>query len=255
MPAIKHTKKYKETDDVNMVSKEELKNIIMSEESQKDNPEDFIGLKQEISRDELFDFIKKIEKEVEKTSSLMDNMLYWSRNIQKGDQNKSTVINIYEIIQQNISLHHDKLLWKEISCKNLVDPTVRVCLDINTLNLCLRNLISNAIKFTPATGLIEIGFNQKGGFAEFFLSDTGVGIPVERQKKLFCICRDSVQGTEGEQGAGMGLHIVKEFLDRIGGYIRYENKPDRGSTFVFGLPCQQIKQRFHRAESMSELEA
>jgi len=55
LPAIKHTKKYKETDDVNMVSKEELKNIIMSEESQKDNPEDFIGLKQEISRDELFD--------------------------------------------------------------------------------------------------------------------------------------------------------------------------------------------------------
>jgi len=201
-----------------------------------------------ITKDELVDFTQKIELEVEKTSSLMDNLLYWSRDLLKGDQGKFMDVNVYEVIQQNISLHSDKLLSKKIRCQNLADPRKMVCLDVNTLNLCLRNMISNAIKFTPAMGLVEIGFNKEDGFAMFFVSDSGVGISKHGQEQLFGLSFDSMNGTRGEQGSGMGLHIVKEFLDKVGGSIRCESKPGRGSTFVFSLPIQKNNIRVYEED-------
>jgi signal transduction histidine kinase len=168
----------------------------------------------------------------------MDNLLFWSRDLLKGDQGKFMDVNVYEAIQQNISIHSDKLLSKKIVCQNLVSPMKKVRLDVNTLNLCLRNMISNAIKFTPAMGLVEIGFNKENGFAVFFVSDNGIGISEERQKKLSSLEVDSVKGTIGEQGTGVGLHFVKEFLEKSGGSIICESKPDRGSTFIFSLPIQ-----------------
>ena len=189
-----------------------------------------------INKNELLDFTQKIEIEIETTASLMDNLLFWSKSKLEGNHKTYQVANAYDIVKETIAIFKDQMAIKKIRCQNLIDPSKAIQTDVNLLSLCLRNTISNAIKFTPKNGIIEIGLNSTNEFAEFFVSDSGVGMSCEAKKKLYSLNFESRIGTDGEQGSGMGLFIVKEFLENEGGYIECISNPGKGTTFKFGLP-------------------
>jgi signal transduction histidine kinase len=104
------------------------------------------------------------------------------------------------------------------------------------INLVLRNLISNAVKFTPENGRIAIGVNQLSYFAEVYVQDTGMGISAEALQKINESNFYTTKGTASESGTGLGLMLCKEFLAKNGGQMHIESKPGEGSTFSFTLP-------------------
>ena len=109
--------------------------------------------------------------------------------------------------------------------------------DQNMLNTILRNLITNAIKFTHKDGSISIASRVKNGKNEITVSDTGIGMNESTREKLFKINEKiSIRGTEDEKGTGLGLLLCKEFVERHGGEIWAESELGKGSEFKFTMP-------------------
>ena len=101
----------------------------------------------------------------------------------------------------------------------------------------MRNLVNNAIKFTPAKGSVTIDAARNGDWAEIEVSDTGVGISADRVARLFRLDeKTSTVGTFGETGTGLGLHLCKELVERQGGRIPVESTEGEGSIFRLSLP-------------------
>ena len=128
---------------------------------------------------------------------------------------------------------------KEITLVNNILEEQYVTADIPMLNTIIRNLISNAIKFTPNGGMIEIGTidQPSEGSIVIYVKDSGMGMSDEIKEKLFKIdSKITNVGTNNEKGTGLGLILCKEFIEKHGGRIWAESEVGVGSTFKFTLP-------------------
>ena len=187
-------------------------------------------------------FINIIHQSVQKTNKLLEDLLLWSR-VQRGiiDFNPETE-NLYLVSTEAIELLSQLAANKSISLRNEIPEDIFVKADKNMLLTILRNLISNAIKFTNKGGGIIINassmINENNqNYAEISVKDNGVGIKPEIQPKLFSISDNvSTQGTENEDGTGLGLILCKEFVEKHDGKIWVESKIGKGSKFIFTLP-------------------
>ncbi|MCB1179334.1 MAG: ATP-binding protein, partial [Leptospiraceae bacterium] len=108
---------------------------------------------------------------------------------------------------------------------------------INLVDLIIRNLVNNAIKFTPENGSIQISAEKSSELIEISVKDSGMGIPPEILNNLFKIgSKVTRKGSNKEDGTGLGLILVHEFVKNSGGDIRIESEVDKGSNFIFTLP-------------------
>ncbi|MFZ0454403.1 MAG: PAS domain S-box protein [Ignavibacteriaceae bacterium] len=169
--------------------------------------------------------------------TLMENLLEWSR-IQTGKiAYEPEQIEIFPMINELESLYTQNLKNKQITLKNNIEPGVSVFADIKMTNTILRNLISNAIKFTNPYGFIFVSSESIDNFIIIKIKDTGVGIDKESSDKLFKPDSSySTEGTAHEKGTGLGLVLCRELVEKQGGEIRVESKPGHGSAFLFSLP-------------------
>ncbi len=130
---------------------------------------------------------------------------------------------------------------KNISIETNFDPSLgNILVDRAKLKQILYNLLSNAVKFTPVEGKVSVETHKKDGFAEIRVTDNGIGIPAEIQKKIFqpFIQGDSFSAKE-YKGVGLGLYIVKNFVELHGGEVGVSSEPGKGSTFTFTLPIER----------------
>ena len=119
----------------------------------------------------------------------------------------------------------------------MVDEDVKVNADINSVKTIIRNIISNAIKFTNSEGVITIFVDEWKDIVEIGIRDTGVGMSEEDQSRVFDIsAKHTTMGTNREKGTGLGLILCKEFVERNGGRIWVESEQGKGSTFYFTVP-------------------
>ncbi|MDR9417488.1 ATP-binding protein [Gracilimonas sp.] len=170
-------------------------------------------------------------------NELLDNLLMWARN-QSGriDYSPESIV-LNKVIEENIRLEKDSALQKSITISYSQSKLITVEADKNMLNTVLRNLISNAIKFTPNHGNIQIKAKVKGNEALVSVSDNGTGVPEHKIGKLFQIEHSkSTDGTNGEKGSGLGLLLCKDFVELHGGSIWAENNQGKGANFSFTLP-------------------
>jgi len=131
---------------------------------------------------------------------------------------------------------------KNLSIRVHIPPGLQVMADKNALMSILRNLISNAIKFTYPKGNIQIEAVPNKDTVQVQVIDSGKGIPQGDQNKLFKIDSNfSTKGTANEQGTGLGLILSKELVHKCGGDIWAESKVEKGSSFIFTLPKSKIK--------------
>jgi len=167
---------------------------------------------------------------------LLENLLEWA-NLQKGITNiKKQKFDLYTLIPQSLELKKSTFSHKNITVDNLVPKNTFVCADKHVVSTVLRNLLSNAFKFTPSNGHIFINAEEQNEKVIISIKDTGVGIPQEMISKLFRVeTKYSVTGTEGEMGNGIGLILCKELLIKMGSDISVESKIDAGTTFSFDL--------------------
>ncbi len=190
--------------------------------------------------------VKELGNATRNTYGLLQELLIWSKS-QRGllDFNPSAA-NLRELCQESIDIVGAAALNKSIWINCLVDPKIFIDVDNNMLSTILRNLLTNAIKFTHQKGTVEIqakkiATQNKGGISIPMISvsikDSGIGISPKNIDKLLKI--DDIYkryGTENESGTGLGLIICKEFVVKHGGKISIESEVDRGSSFSFTIP-------------------
>ncbi|MCB0169030.1 MAG: response regulator [Anaerolineae bacterium] len=210
------------------------------------NAELLIEIADYVSADEVRQRCQTIYDAGSRVIDLLDNLLQWSRMQMERINFDPVHVNLNDIIENNLWLFDQSAANKEIHLKSEIDEGVHIFADVNMLNIVLRNLTSNAIKFTPPQGQILISVrnnnaqpNQGIGFVEIAVKDTGVGISRENQPKLFRIDEHyTTLGTNEEKGTGLGLIITKEMVERNRGRIWVESEPDQGATFRFTVPTE-----------------
>jgi len=203
---------------------------------------------------ELSDSIHRSAKTV---FSLLENLLDWSR-LQGGRMPyKPTQIDLQDLANDITELFDHNAKQKQVHLVNQIPTSVLVEADHNMLNTVLRNLVSNALKFTPIGGQVTIKAELKQGavamdnqdfllptlpdppaFVEVAVIDTGEGISPENQKKLFNLnTNHTTLGTSKEKGTGLGLLMCKEMVERNGGHIKIESEVGQGTTVKFTVPA------------------
>ena len=195
----------------------------------------------DMSIDELGEFAVNMNDVAKKTYSLLENLLEWSR-IQTGRMkyNPENLV-LYQISQQVVDLFYDNAKKKGVILKNRTNPIHEIFADSNMVFTILRNLVSNAIKFTKEGDEVMILSKDDDSQIEICIKDTGVGMHADDLDKLFRIdVHHSEIGTEKEKGTGLGLVLCKELVEKNGGKIWVKSKLNEGSEFFLTLPKPKI---------------
>jgi len=169
---------------------------------------------------------------------LLENLLQWSK-IQRGLlEFHPELINITQVINMNISIAKEHSEQKDISIVNCINEELEIYADLQMIDTVVRNLISNAIKFSYRGGIIEIGnlYTYEDNTC-IYIKDSGMGMDDTLLNNLFKLDKKvSRLGTENELSSGLGLILCKEFIEKHNGKIWAESKINEGSTFFFTLP-------------------
>ncbi|HNY12116.1 MAG TPA: HAMP domain-containing sensor histidine kinase [Candidatus Wallbacteria bacterium] len=181
--------------------------------------------------------VLSVRTSLSKTLELVESILKWAR-MQKGDITTAIEkFDIKDVIASNANIYSRAAANKNITLTINAAETY-VTADREMILTVVRNLINNAIKFTPEGGRIEVSTLKKGSFAEVSVSNTGAGISPQIMEKLFKLGEKiSSVGTAGERGSGFGLILCHDFISKNGGKIRAESEPGKKSTFIFTLPA------------------
>lgn len=173
---------------------------------------------------------------------LLENLLEWSR-AQTGKINfEPKEFDLYELSKNNAQLFDDRAMEKNISIEPKIKENTLIKADYNMINTVMRNLVSNAVKFTQPGGKVRIYSERENGKYSIFVSDNGVGIDNNDIDKLFRIDEShSTLGTDNEEGTGLGLILCKEFVDKHHGDIEIKSELGVGTTFIVTLPHDVTK--------------
>lgn len=193
------------------------------------------------SKQEIRDQVERLKTAAEKLYALLENLLTWSR-IQRGAiKCDPAVIDLFDIAQENMVIFLPKAEHKNIALRSMVQKNTRVYADYGMVNTIMRNLISNALKFTAVGGSVTVLASTRDQYVEVAVADTGYGIPQAELTKLFRIDTTySGVGTAGEQGTGLGLILCKELVEQHGGEIWVESEVGKGTTFRFIIPEARV---------------
>ncbi len=191
-----------------------------------------------LSKDEIKDFASELYDSAKRLFRMLENLLEWSR-LQRGTiKIEPSKINVKQSADMTIEFLQGFARQKGVTIENLAPDDLFIYADPNMFSTVVRNLVSNAIKFTKNGDKITVNARKlNDDFAEISVADTGVGIKKEDQEKLFRIdVKHSTKGTNNEEGTGLGLILCKEFVEKNGGEIWVESELGKGSTFSFSLP-------------------
>ncbi|MCF7797157.1 MAG: tetratricopeptide repeat protein [Lentisphaeria bacterium] len=192
-----------------------------------------------LSQGEIKEAMAGVHQSAEHMYKLLENLLEWSRlQLGKVELHKES-FDLADTVTSTLEMMKTQASVKNIHLDlHLPDTLLRVTADANMLGTIIRNLVSNAIKFTPRGGEVDISIDQADEkFARVTISDNGVGMDRATLASLFDIGKPKRQtGTENEQGTGLGLILCKELVEKHGGTISADSTPNKGSTFRFTLP-------------------
>ncbi len=173
------------------------------------------------------------------TFSLLEDLLMWAQSQSGKISFEPTELEFSDIGLEVVENLRQTATKKNISINSSYGKGIIAFADADMLKIVLRNLISNAIKFTHKGGRIDIGAKQKDSSLTISVTDNGVGIAPEILANLFSFSQtNTTRGTDNERGTGLGLSLCKEFIEKHGGKIWAESEVNRGSSFYFTLPMK-----------------
>jgi len=194
-----------------------------------------------LSKQKTKQFLVELNKLSQRTFNLLENLLDWASD-QTGNMKFSPKeIDLELIILENIELIKTHIEFKNINFTYAIPSEITVFADENMIKTVIRNIISNAIKFTHHGGNINIMVYDTDNFVITDIEDDGIGINSSDIDKLFQIDNHhSTLGTDNEKGSGLGLILCKEFIEKNHGKISIQSKPNKGSKFTILLPKNKI---------------
>ncbi|MCK5171361.1 MAG: HAMP domain-containing histidine kinase, partial [Bacteroidales bacterium] len=188
-------------------------------------------------KEQLYDFIKELNKSSEQTYLLLQNLLAWAsvnNGMMKYNPEDVNVAGLVNEVISNLQINADE---KQIIINSDLPVNLNSNIDKLMISTVLRNLISNAIKFTSKGGAINIIVKQDNQFHKVTIKDTGIGFNEKTAKKIFDESSFyTTSGTNNEAGSGLGLLLTKEFIEKNGGRIWAESVLAEGASFYFTIP-------------------
>ncbi len=198
-----------------------------------------LTIHREQSEEEREDLLRDVYQSLRLAYELLENLLAWSRSQSQKIEFKPELIDIAKLAESVLSHLRLQIEKKQIRIQNEISETLKIRADRNMLAVILRNLVSNAVKFTPKGGSIFIRLQSNMEQKQYVLciQDTGVGMSPEIQENLFKLDRNkTTPGTDSEQGTGLGLILAHEFTQRHGGRISVQSEPGKGSILCVSIP-------------------
>ncbi|WP_289054392.1 hybrid sensor histidine kinase/response regulator [Carboxylicivirga marina] len=189
------------------------------------------------SKEEVKKYLGLILNVSENTHALLNNLLSWVTLKQNRIGFNPQKVSLRSRVDECCLLMRNVASIKDINIAVEVDKRIVVHADVKMLDTILRNLLTNAIKFSTNSKCIKVSASIKQDNCEIIVSDSGIGMTEEMTRNLFKLAAKSVNGTNGETGTGFGLILCDEFVKKHGGTIRVESEPGKGSHFIFTMPC------------------
>ena len=190
----------------------------------------------ELSKEEIKEMATSVSSLISSAYSNMNEMIEYvlhQRGLSKIEKSK---MDVCAVAKRATAFLKGSYEGKKIELNVANGKYLDINADPKKVESIFSNLISNAIKFTPRGGKIDVTFEDKGDFVQCTVSDTGIGVPEESKDSLFSVeSKLKRKGTEGEASSGMGLLLCKEFVTLHNGEIRCENNPGGGTSFIFTL--------------------
>lgn len=174
------------------------------------------------------------------TNSAMDmlsNLLHWSKSQMDGKYAQLKEMNVLTCLMPTLEMEKLHASKKGISLQYQIPPQLPVLADVDMLQLVVRNLVSNAVKFTPSGGNIHVQAQLLSGECKITVSDNGTGVQQDKQENIFSIRSEPALGTNNERGVGLGLFLCKEYIELQNGRIGFESSPGQGSSFFIFIPA------------------
>lgn len=190
-----------------------------------------------LSRGEIQTLAKDLDQSVKGLYGLLENLLEWSRSQTGAIQFTAEPFDLSVLLEENEELLYAQAQNKRIALMSDAQKGVFVSAHKNSISTVIRNLISNAIKFTPEGGAIKLDIRRENGQVIASVEDTGVGMDGDAIEKIFRIdTKHTTTGTANEKGTGLGLILCKEFIEKNRGRLWVNSEPGKGSVFYFSLP-------------------
>ena len=193
-------------------------------------------LNHDLENSEIIKLVNAIRQSSKMGFKLLENLLEWSRSQTGKISHQSDTFRMDKIIDTVFQLYSSSLKKKNIQFVSNITEDIYVLADINMVDTILRNLVSNAIKFTPQNGKIVIAASIKNDIVEMSVTDNGIGINQQDIDKLFKLDSKLTRlGLNKERGTGLGLILCKEFVEKNHGQIWVNSEEGKGTTFSFTL--------------------
>lgn len=181
--------------------------------------------------------IKIVNDSAKRIYKLLENLLTWSMAQTGKIKYEPVKFELNEIIKDNLLLHKNLAQEKGIFLDSTIEESAKTFGDRDMISTVVRNLMSNAIKFTPCGKSVKIIVESTSSFWQIKVVDDGVGISAENTEKIFQVgTKFKTEGTAGEKGTGLGLILCKEFIQKNGGEIAVFSDQGKGSIFSFTIP-------------------
>ncbi len=194
-----------------------------------------------LTGDQVKQYSKIIHGSSRSAYQLLENLLDWSRVQTEQLKANPTVINVNELADDIIPLQNAAASAKNIKLVNTINNKLHVLADRNMLNTVVRNLVSNAIKYTEEGGKVTFSASWKKDQVSIVIEDTGIGMTQETIENLFHPEKaQSTPGTAGEKGTGLGVIVSKEFVERNNGRLEVSSVPGKGTIFTIHLPAKEL---------------
>ena len=180
--------------------------------------------------------IPAIVDDLNYATNLMENLLQWGKSQMEGSKASMQLLNINELITSTQSLMRLQADNKKVHLLTKINKPIYIYADKDMIDLVLRNLMSNAIKYTHENGEVIVEATVQNEIVQVTVQDNGMGIKQENLMNLFGDEYFTTKGTNNESGTGLGLKLCKDFVHKNGGTIQVTSELGKGSTFSFTLP-------------------
>ena len=195
----------------------------------------------QLGKDEVAVIYEAIDNRLKLSTDTLENLLRWGKTQLVSEATTPANVLVASLVEQVLDQLAPDIRRKNIEVKNHLSEFMTCWIDRDQLEVILRNIIGNAVKFTPDGGLIEIDGKIRGNSLTVSVKDSGVGMSAEQVAKLFTPGRNnSTYGTNREAGTGIGLILTKEMVAANKGDIRVESDRGQGTTFFIMVPTHQI---------------
>ncbi len=184
---------------------------------------------------------EELESEFTRMNTLLENLYHWIEESTYQEETDAAIAEpfpLHELVADVIVEYNFPIRRKKISLVNAIDPEIRIPFNKNKLHVLLRNLTSNAVKFSKIKGTIRFSTAKpKQGYVEITVEDSGIGMTDAEIAKILSSEYYRNTGTVGEKGYGLGLIFCRSIIGRAGGTFEIRSRKEHGTKIIFTLPC------------------